>query len=167
MELQLGLLGPEQWIAERKRLIGFAIRFGEKRLTLKSMHAFRTLRPDQLTAASTDKGAAAVVTATLGGRLAGLGFAGDAGEEGCFVVVRSDMRDRGIGSKIVEGLMSRFEHLTCTVACDNASSMALCFKLGMVAVAMVTGPTGKPTLRFERRVSHDTAGTRDIDLISQ
>lgn len=167
MELRLQLLTPEQWAAERKRLIGFAIRFGEKRLTLASMHAFRTLEAALLTAPSGESGAAAVVVATLEGRLAGLGFAADAGEKGCFVVVHSEMRDRGIGSRIVEKLISRFEHLTCTVACDNAPSMALCFKLGMVAVAMLTGPTGKPTLRFERRVSHDTAGARYTNLVSQ
>lgn len=167
MELRLQLLTPEQWAAERKRLIGFAIRFGEKRLTLASMHAFRTLTPAQLTLPPGESGAAAVVVATAGGRLVGLGFAGDSGEKGCFVVVHSEMRARGIGGEIVKRLMSRFEDLTCNVACDNAPSMALCFKLGMVAVAMATGPTGKPTLRFERRKSNETAGARDIDLVSQ
>ncbi|QAY65102.1 GNAT family N-acetyltransferase [Paenibacillus protaetiae] len=167
MELRLQLLTPEQWTAERKRLIGFAIRFGDKRLTATSMHAFRTLEPEQLSLPSGEKGAAAVVVASLDGRIAGIGYAGDAGENGCFVVVHSDMRARGIGSKIVKGLMSRFERLACSVACDNAPSMALCFKLGMIAVAMNTGPTGKPTLRFERRISHDTAGTRNSNFVSQ
>jgi hypothetical protein len=42
---------------------------------------------------------------------------------------------------------------SCTVALDNVPSLKMCFRAGLYAVELFTGPTGKPTLRFASSVS--------------
>ncbi|GGG74868.1 GNAT family N-acetyltransferase [Paenibacillus radicis (ex Gao et al. 2016)] len=165
MELQL--LTPEQWMSEKKRLLGFAVRFGEKRLTVAALHALRMLDPDMLDAKGAPHPRAVVVLARRGGRLAGLAFAADGGERGCFIVVHPEARSSGVGSSLLRAMIDRLGKLTCNVAADNVPSMALCFRLGLTAVSMHTGPTGKPTLRFERRINDDAACTRNIDALHE
>lgn len=165
MEIQL--LTPEQWISERKRLLGFAVRFGEKRLTVAAIHALRLLDPPLLAADSLGQYGAVIAVAQLGSRIVGLGFAADGGEQGCFVVTHPDTRGLGIGAAVVQAMINRLGRLSCHVAIDNVPSMAICFRLGMNAVSMHTGPTGKPTLRFERRPDDDAARLGNIDALSQ
>lgn len=144
MELQL--LTPEQWAKERKRLIDFAVRFGEKRLTVAAVHSLRSLPPELLAA---DNGNTVIVVARLGSRIVGLGCASEAGEKSCIIVTHPEARGLGIGFAVMETMMKKLGSLTCQVALDNVPSLSLCFRLGMKAVSMSTGPTGKPTLRFE------------------
>lgn len=148
MELQL--LTPEQWVTQKKRLLEFAIRFGEKRLTVAAVHALRVLEPILLVPGERDAPGAIIAVAKLNGRLAGLGFAEDGGERGCFIVVHPDARNIGIGSALLQAMIGRLKRLVCNVATDNTASLKLCFRHGLTAVSMHTGPTGKPTLRFER-----------------
>ncbi|SFE22392.1 Acetyltransferase (GNAT) family protein [Paenibacillus catalpae] len=142
MELQL--LTPEQWAKERKRLIDFAVRFGEKRLTVTAIHSLRRLPPELLSASDT-----VIAVARQGSRIVGLGYAAEAGEKSCIIVTHPEARGLGIGFAVMEAIMSRLGRLTCQVALDNVPSLTLFFRLGMKAVSMSTGPTGKPTLRFE------------------
>ncbi|MUT64450.1 GNAT family N-acetyltransferase [Paenibacillus sp. NEAU-GSW1] len=166
MELQL--LTPELWLKERKRLLGFAVRFGEKRLTVAAVHALRLLEPSLL-AEMNEAGApeAVIAVAKLNGRIAGIGFASGGGERGSFFVVHPDARRLGIGSALVRAMIDKLSSFTCNVAIDNVASMRLCFQLGLTAVSLHTGPTGKPTLRFERRINDDAASTRNIDALSK
>ncbi|CAM3315947.1 GNAT family N-acetyltransferase [Paenibacillus lupini] len=142
MELQL--LTPEQWVLERKRLIEFAVRFGEKRLTVAAIHSLRRLSPDLLTGDG-----AVIAVAKVGSRIVGLGFAAEAGEQSCIIVTHPEARGIGIGFAVMNAMMQKLGKLTCQVALDNVPSLTLFFRLGMKAVAISTGPTGKPTLRFE------------------
>ncbi|MGO4107964.1 GNAT family N-acetyltransferase [Paenibacillus sp. YAF4_2] len=144
MELQL--LTPEQWVLERKRLIEFAVRFGEKRLTVAAIHSLRRLSPDLLAKGSDG---AVIAVARLGSRIVGLGFAAEAGEQSCIIVTHPEARGIGIGFAVMNAMMQQLGKLTCQVALDNVPSLTLFFRLGMKAVAISTGPTGKPTLRFE------------------
>ncbi|WP_127495463.1 GNAT family N-acetyltransferase [Paenibacillus glycanilyticus] len=144
MELQL--LTPEQWAKERKRLIDFAVRFGEKRLTVAAIHSLRRLPPELLS--QKDSGTVMAV-ARLGSRIVGLGYAEEAGEKCCVIVTHPEARGLGIGYAVMDTIMKKLGKLTCQVALDNVPSLTLFFRLGMKAVSMSTGPTGKPTLRFE------------------
>ncbi|MFX3631268.1 MAG: GNAT family N-acetyltransferase [Candidatus Pristimantibacillus sp.] len=163
--MELHLLTPEQWMADRKRLLSFAVRFGEKRLTVSAIHTLRMLNPSLLSANKSNYDAV-ITVAKIGNRIVGLGFAADAGENSCFVVVNPETRGLGIGAAIVQSMINRLGRLSCHVATDNIPSMALCFRLGMNAVSMHTGPTGKPTLRFERRPTDDVASLGNLDVIS-
>ncbi|MCM3630016.1 GNAT family N-acetyltransferase [Paenibacillus glycanilyticus] len=144
MELQL--LTPEQWMSERKRLVDFAVRFGEKRLTVAAIHSLRSFAPDLLACGDSHT---VIAVARHGKRIVGLGYAAEAGEKSCIIVTHPEARGLGIGFAVMEAIMKKLGRLTCQVALDNAPSLKLFFRLGMKAVSMSTGPTGKPTLRFE------------------
>ncbi|MFF2480622.1 GNAT family N-acetyltransferase [Paenibacillus sp. NPDC058071] len=165
MELQL--LAPDQWIKERNRLLGFAVKYGEQRLTAAGLRALHGLAPSSLAANGDAEDAAAIAVAKESGRLVGLAFAAGGGEGDCLAVVHPGMRGRGVGKAMMEALVAKFGKLVCHVATDNAPSLALCFSLGLSAVSMHTGPTGKPTLRFERRVGDGIAGTRHFDVVHE
>ncbi|MCK9861854.1 GNAT family N-acetyltransferase [Paenibacillus sp. ATY16] len=144
MELQL--LTPELWAKERKRLIDFAVRFGEKRLTVAAIHSLRRLPPELL---SQEESGTVMAVARFGSRIVGLGYAEEAGEKCCIVVTHPEARGLGVGNAVMEAIMKKLGRLTCQVALDNVPSLTLFFRLGMKAVSMSTGPTGKQTLRFE------------------
>ncbi|GKU75797.1 GNAT family N-acetyltransferase [Paenibacillus sp. L3-i20] len=165
MELQS--LTPEVWIKERRRLLGFIVRFGEKRITVAALHALRSLDESWLKVDESGLFRATVIIAKQNGRLTGLGFASDGGDGGCLIVVHPSARRTGTGSAIMMAMMNTLGKLACHVAADNIPSMALCFGLGMRAVSIHKGPTGKSTLRFERGIHHDSAHSGHIDAISQ
>jgi len=150
------------------KLISFASRFGSHRLSAAGMNELRNLPPEALrlpasqlesrsapgalqTAASARFGVApaAVVIALEGGKLAAFAFAADAGKQACLVVVHPLQRGQRLGSVLLKELHRHFGSLACSVAADNPASMQMCFHAGMKAVGLFSGPTGKPTLRFE------------------
>lgn len=153
------------WSKDRRKLLTFAIRFGEKRITAAALHALRRLEPSWLETGEDGKARAAVVSVTAGGVLAGIGFAVDGGEGGCLLVVHPEARRLGAGKMIMQALITRLGHLSCHVAADNIPSLALCFGLGMKAVSIHKGPTGKSTLRFERGLRHDSACSGHSDAL--
>lgn len=165
--MELLLLTPEMWKNEKRKLLGFIIRFGEKRITVASLHALRSLEPSWLMPDESGCSRAAIVISKSGGRITGLGFAADGGDGGCLIVVHPAARRTGTGSAIMQCMMRALGRLACHVAADNIPSMALCFSLGMKAVSIHKGPTGKSTLRFERGIQHDAARPGHIDAISQ
>lgn len=165
--MELELLTPEAWISEQKRLIGYAIRFGDKRLAVSTIHTLRKLDAALLKEDSNNLFHAVAVVAKQANRITGFGFASGNGEDGCMVVVHPEARGHGIGSAIVQAMIDRLGKLTCNVATDNTASMAICFRLGMIAVSMHRGPTGKPTLRFERGTSNGTTRPRHSDFVPQ
>jgi ribosomal protein S18 acetylase RimI-like enzyme len=165
--VELELLTPEAWLSEQKRLIGFAIRFGDKRLAVSTIHVLRKLDPSLLKEGHNAPIGAVAVIAKHSSRIVGFGFAQDGGEGACMVVVHPEARSLGIGSKILQAMIERLGKLSCNVAADNTASMALCFRLGMTAVSMHRGPTGKPTLRFEKDNKQGKARPNHPDCVSQ
>ena len=159
------LLSPESWVSARQRLIGYAVRFGDKRLTSAALHQLRKLDGSALAATSPQRYEAAAVIARHDGRIIGFGFAASGEAECCIVVVHPEARRQGVGRGMMNAMMSRIGAFSCNVAADNTASMAMCFSLGMKAVSMHLGPTGKPTLRFERGTAYDTARSRHSYLV--
>jgi len=135
-------LKPSQWPQWRGRLVTFAKRYGDRRLTAGGLHALS--HAGDAASAST-----AIVIAHEGGKLAGIAFAQDAGEAACVIAVRPEARGRGVGGRLLAALIEACGGLCSSVACDNTASMQLFFRAGLKAVGLHLGPTGKPTLRFE------------------
>jgi len=160
--MKLELLTPQRWLQHRKRLIAFAARHSDNRLTVSSLQAMRDFDASLLEGGNPG---AAVAAASDEGRLKGLGFALDGGERGCIIVVHPEARGSGIGSMIAQAMLDRLGSLACHVAADNPASMAVCFRIGMKAVSMHKGATGKTTLRFERGIRYDAAGSRHSDSV--
>lgn len=139
-------LKPSQWLQWRSRLVTFAKRYGDRRLTAGGLHALQHAgEPSEGIASSPIN----VVIAHEAGKLVGFAFGKAAGEVACVIAVHPEMRGRGVGSKLIAELIEACGGLCCSVACDNTASMQLFFRAGLKAVALHTGPTGKPTLRFE------------------
>ncbi|EFM10212.1 GCN5-related N-acetyltransferase [Paenibacillus curdlanolyticus YK9] len=147
-------LKPSQWPNWRDRLIAFAKRHGDRRITAAGLRAMLLAEATGACAPSS----VAVVIAHDQGRLLGFAFAVNAGETACLVVVRPDARGGGIGRRLIEALANRCGgRLCCKIAADNPASMQLFFHAGLKAVSVETGPTGKPTLRFETDGFHMAA----------
>ncbi|QHT60113.1 GNAT family N-acetyltransferase [Paenibacillus lycopersici] len=148
--MQVKLLSPSQWSSAKERITRFLYRYGDSRLTLAGLAALNDLRAARLAASRGSEPGAAVAVALHDGKLAAVAYAEDGGERACFVVVSPAFRGQGVGSLLLRALHRKLGRLACSVAADNPSSMNMCFRAGMKAVSLHTGPTGKPTLRFER-----------------
>lgn len=139
-------LKPSQWRKWRSRLVSFANRYGDRRLTAGGLQALQHAGEPYEGIASSP---IAVVIAHDAGQLIGFAFAKEAGEAACVIAVRPEARGRGVGRKLIAELVEACGGLCCSVACDNTASMQLFFRAGLKAVGLHAGPTGKPTLRFE------------------
>jgi len=159
-------LTSQAWNKQRARILNFITRYGEKRITLAALHSLRALANEQLNPQVEELPPAVVYTYTEQGALLGVGYTIADGSGHCIVVVHSDARGRGIGSKIMEALIEASPNFSCQVAIDNVASLAMCFKNQLHAVAMFKGPTGKTTLRFERRPVHASTAIRNTNTIS-
>ncbi|MBM7565405.1 GNAT family N-acetyltransferase [Paenibacillus sacheonensis] len=148
--MQVKLLSPSQWSSAKEKITRFLYRYGDSRITHAGLAALNELPPARLAASA--RGAATPAAVAVGvqdGKLVAVAFAEDGGERACFVVVAPDFRGQGVGSMLLRAMHRQMGRLTCSVASDNPTSMNMCFRAGMKAVSLHTGPTGKPTLRFE------------------
>lgn len=158
-------LTANTWSTHRARILNFLTRHGDKRITLAALHSLRALSNDQLDPQVSCPSPAAIVTYTQQGKLLGVGYAVADGSGHCIIVVHHDARKKGIGNTIMKALIDALPNFSCQVAIDNIASLALCFKNQLHAVAMYKGPTGKATLRFERRYVNVSANFRDSNTI--
>ncbi|SDX19886.1 GNAT family N-acetyltransferase [Paenibacillus sp. CF384] len=148
--MQVKLLSPTQWASAKEKVTRFIYRNGDDRITNAALVELRELPAAQLASSRSGEAPAAIALAiSSSGKLAACAFAAEGGERACFVVVAPEFRGQGAGSALLKALSQRMGSLTCSVASDNPSSMAMCFRAGMKAVSLHDGPTGKPTLRFE------------------
>ncbi|MFC5647619.1 GNAT family N-acetyltransferase [Paenibacillus solisilvae] len=144
--MKVKLLSGAEWMNVKEKIITFAVRFGDSRLTPAGIAVLRELSPSLLI---NDKSESAVAVALEDGKLAGFAAAVEAGERACLIVVHPQRRGQGLATSLLLALQIRCSRLTCSVAADNPASMQACFRAHMKAVSMHSGPTGKPTLRFE------------------
>lgn len=156
------------WNKQRAKILNFITRYGDRRITLATLHSLRALTNEQLQSQpASNVVPATIITISEQGKLLGVGYAIADGSGHCLIVVREDARNQGIGSRIMQELIDSFEKFSCHVAIDNTASLSLCFKSGLHAVALFTGPTGKATLKFERSISNDISSIRNFNPISQ
>ncbi|MFD0672954.1 GNAT family N-acetyltransferase [Cohnella sp. GCM10027633] len=138
------LLDPAEWEKQRFQLLRFVRRHGERRISGRAWQRLLLAGESELSR----PGAAIAVAYTQGGCPAGVAYADQYGDDVCLVAVHPALRGRGVGRTLLRSLAEPWERLACSVAIDNAASVAMCFAAGLVAVGLETGPTGKPTLRF-------------------
>ncbi|MBW4084170.1 GNAT family N-acetyltransferase [Paenibacillus sp. S150] len=126
-------------------LLEFLRKYGEQRITLRGCRVLSRLTPEQLS-----QPGASLLVATVRGQngrqLAGVSFVSGFGKEACLVAVHPLYRNRHTGTALLTAQLERLGSLECAVASDNAASLKMCFNTGLVAVALTSGPTGKPTL---------------------
>ncbi|MBJ6362059.1 GNAT family N-acetyltransferase [Paenibacillus sp. GCM10012307] len=149
--MKIRLLTSEEWARMRSFILTFMVRFGEKRLTLSAVSALKQLQPQQLETCyeGISPSGSAVAVAIEKGKLTGVAAAIDYGQTACLMAVHPSLRGHGLGSRLLKAIMNHCGRLQGEVALDNPASISACFRSGMKAVALLTGPTGKPTLRFE------------------
>ncbi|MEK4517313.1 N-acetyltransferase [Paenibacillus sp. FSL H8-0122] len=136
---------PVQWESRRNGLLEFLREYGEQRITLRGCRRLARLTTDQLALPGVSL-LVATVRGQNGRQLAGVSFVSGFGKEACVVAVHPLYRNRHTGTALLAAQLERLGQLECQVACDNAASLKMCFNIGLSAVDLVTGPTGKPTL---------------------
>ncbi|XEC96449.1 GNAT family N-acetyltransferase [Paenibacillus tarimensis] len=142
---------PEMWSAVKRRLIAFALRYGDRRLTKLGLQAMQRLESEDLDSSVDGDANAVVAVAFHDNKLVGVGAAIEYGKSACLLAVHPETRGQGIGSALLQSMIRSCGRLSCTVALDNPASISVCFGAGMVAVGISRGPTGKPTIRFIHR----------------
>ena len=136
-------LSSEQFTKHRTTLLQFIRRHGEQRITLRALRWLKKLPPSKLNQPGT-----MILTALHHGRIEGILVIGEYGREEALVVVHPETRNSGVGKEMLDHLFRKIDRAYGRVAIDNIPSMKMCFGMGMVAIHLTTGPTGKPTLWF-------------------
>ncbi|MHA6529562.1 GNAT family N-acetyltransferase [Paenibacillus sp. BAC0078] len=160
---------PGRWKSRLAGLLEFLREYGEQRITLRGCRVLARLTPEQLALPGVS-----LLVATLRGQngrqLAGVSFVSGYGKEACLVAVHPLYRNRHTGTALLTGQLKRLGRLECAVASDNAASLKMCFNSGLAAVALTTGPTGKPTLLFRSPLpsgSHKANLPQEGELLCQ
>ncbi|MFF2018524.1 N-acetyltransferase [Paenibacillus sp. NPDC058177] len=157
---------PAQWTARLDGLLHFIRQHGDRRITLQGYRALAALTPEQLALPGVSL-LIATVRGQHGRQLAGLSFVSGFGKEACLVAVHPLYRGKHTGSSLLTAQLQRLGRLECSVASDNTPSLKMCFRAGLAAVALTTGPTGKPTLelRSPEHTGSTTISTQEGELL--
>lgn len=124
----------------RPLILRFCKRHGDRRITHRALRWLQGLREDGFSKGTW------LAAALDGRRLAGVILFGSYGLDEAFIVVHPDYRKQAVGETLLAAALDSLDRVYTRVACDNLPSLKLCFKLGLVAFHLTTGPTGKPTL---------------------
>lgn len=146
---------PGQWNSRLAGLLEFLREYGEQRITLRACRMLARLTPEQLAEPGVSL-LVATVRGQSGRQLAGVSFVSGYGKEACLVAVHPLYRNRHTGTALLSGQLERLGRLECNVATDNTASLKMCFNSGLAAVALKSGPTGKPTLLLRSPESRDS-----------
>jgi len=133
------------WNRQLAGLVQFVRQYGERRITSDSCRRLADLTPGQLCLPGVSL-LIATVRGQQGRQLSGLSYVSGYGRESCLVTVHPYHRNKHTGTALLKAQLHRMGRLECYVACDNSASLKMCFNAGLVAVSLVNGPTGKPTL---------------------
>lgn len=157
-----------QWKSRLAGLLEFIREHGERRITNQACKVLARLTPEQLSEPGVSL-LVATVRGQNGRQLAGVSFVSRFGEEACLVAVHPLYRNRHTGSSLMAAQLQRLGRLKCSVACDNTASLKMCFNIGLVAVALTSGPTGKPTLllRSPHNIGSNTISLQEGELLCQ
>ncbi|MEW9668521.1 GNAT family N-acetyltransferase [Ammoniphilus sp. 3BR4] len=113
---------------------------GDKRITLKGIRWLARLSSDEL-----EEEGNSIIIATDYGRLIGILAVARFGLKHSFIAVHKRYRKRGIAQILLKQIPSRMDRFYAKIALDNIPSLLTSFSMGMVALQIEKGPTGKPT----------------------
>ena len=147
---------PNSWKKQRAKILNFISRYSDKRIAIATFNSLRLLSHDQLIASEHEVAPATILTMVDQKHLIGVAYFNNEEPKQCLIVVHPLSRNKGIGEQLFTSLIQRYNDFKCSVATDNVSSMKLCFNSGLHATGLSIGPTGKPTLCFERSMKHVT-----------
>src|SRR5690606_26079142 len=133
------------WKKQRAKILNFISRYSDKRIAIETFNSLRLLPSEQLIDTDNEIAPATILTMVDQKRLLGVVYFNNVEPKQCLVVVHPSARNKGVGEQLFTSLINRYETFRCSVAIDNMSSLKLCFKCGLHAVALTKGPTGKPT----------------------
>lgn len=137
-------LSYRQLARNRGALLKFIRAYGEKRITATAMRWFQSATEADLA----ESPGTQILVYREQGRIAGLSAMVRHGLDHSIAVIHPRVRGQGIAKRLVDHHISTLGKIYVRVAVDNIPSMKVCFGNDMIAVRLVTGPTGKPTLIF-------------------
>ncbi|WP_410511998.1 N-acetyltransferase [Paenibacillus sp. BR2-3] len=156
--------GP--WNRHLADLLQFIRHYGERRITMDSCRRLARLTPELLGQPGVSL-LVATVRGQYGRQLSGVSFVSGFGKESCLVAVHPLYRNKHTGTALLAAQLQRLGCLECSVASDNAASLKMCFNAGLVAVALNSGPTGKPTLLLQSSQHNGFGSTRPVNQTEQ
>ncbi|MFK4304497.1 MULTISPECIES: GNAT family N-acetyltransferase [unclassified Paenibacillus] len=159
-------LPSRSWLLRRRQLLFLARSSGGMRITRNALRQLAVLTPEQLKSPGSSL-LCAYLRTEQGLRIAGFCLALNYGEDACIVIVRPLYRGRRLGARLLSAQLKQLRRLTCSVAADNMASLKTCFRAGLVAHDMTTGPTGKPTLIFRGELSEDEQTAEEGGMLCQ
>ncbi|ANE49110.1 hypothetical protein SY83_21670 [Paenibacillus swuensis] len=121
----------------------FAKRHGDGRITRGALRLAEAALADS----SSSKGNQLLLMSDQGD-IAGVSLVLGYGEIAAIVIVHSEYRGRRVAPQLISRHVADLGAYTCNVAVHNTPSLKMCFRAGLTAVGLFTGPTGVPTLRF-------------------
>ncbi|RXT03612.1 GNAT family N-acetyltransferase [Ammoniphilus sp. CFH 90114] len=139
--MQIGMIEAFQLPLIRQNLLDFIQRFGDKRITHKAIRWLDVLSVDELKQRGNG-----IAIAIERGELIGVLVVAQFGIHHSFIAVHNDHRKRGIAKLLLREVTKRMDRFYARIAMDNIPSLSTSFSIGMVAIEVVKGPTGKPTL---------------------
>ncbi|MCM3702990.1 GNAT family N-acetyltransferase [Paenibacillus macerans] len=145
------------WNQQHGDVLAFVRRYGAGRIPPAAFRALMKLSPGELGFPGSSL-LVARIQADDGSRIAGVSCVTDYGRGLCLVVVHPLYRGRGLGSRLLAEQLSILRQLSCLVACDQISSLQMCFRAGFYARRLVKIHGGKPQLLLENSLSRTASG---------
>lgn len=138
MEVQF--VDTKQFPLIRRKLLSLLRRHGDRRITLKGIRWLARMSSHEL-----EEEGNGLVVATDSGKIIGLLAVSKFGMKHSFITVHKEYRKKGIAQVLLKELTNRMDRFYAKIALDNIPSLLTCFSMGMVALQIIKGPTGKPT----------------------
>lgn len=131
------------------RTFTFVRKYRSGRITPRALKLFRTFQPSSLG----EPGKVVLVAITPKRKLVGVLACADYGRQFSLIVIRPDLRARGLGTMMLQAAIERLGQFYAIVAADNIPSLKMCFRCGLWAYDVYLSEYGKPTLRLMYRES--------------
>lgn len=129
----------------RKKIINFIKVYGDGHITKRTINF---LVKTQFSKLNLDSGDLIHVIIDSNNKICGVVAIIDYGLEHAIIVVKPQMRKKGLANKLISEALLDIDRLYTKVAIDNTPSIKHCFSIGMQAFKLTKGPTGKMTLVF-------------------
>lgn len=138
--VRISVITPSLFQRLRPHILHFSRRYGDRRITHRALNWIKKLSKENILEGTW------MAVAVDQKKLVGFILFGRYGLEEAFIVVHPSYRRRNVGESLLQRALDSLDRVYTRVAYDNIPSLKLCFKSGLVAFQLTTGPTGKPTL---------------------